>query len=264
MTNQEIYDWTQKIGVFVLALAFLAGCATYWFGIKVNNENDAKALLQEKTIAEINLIVEQEKLKRIEAEDTIAAINLKVEEEKQKRIEAENGFLELQNKAQEINLTVQQEAYKRAAAETRLIELQNKVHWRHIDINMFATILKQKNKGTAEIVYLKDDNEAYNLADNIWMGLSAAGWTAKRPISGLNNNESTRPFAMREGGIYASDTPTLIISFSNTNDHSDKDSPLSALVLAFKMCDMKIFETIPYKEIQPPAGVIRIIVGSRF
>jgi hypothetical protein len=163
-----------------------------------------------------------------------------------------------------INLQVQEEARKRAEAESRLIELQNRVAWRYFDQDKFLSVLKSRPKGKAEIVFLKEDSESYLLANTIWQNLVAAEWIVNQPSTGTNNDPNL-PFALREGGIIASNIPSLTIAVADKTIPKPYlgDTPLSALMLAFTSCGIKPMQTIPHEGIRPSVGTIRIIVGSR-
>jgi hypothetical protein len=167
----------------------------------------------------------------------------------------------------EITLTVQQESLKRIEAETKLLELQKRVYWRYFDHDKFVELLKQRHKGKAEIVYFNDDNESYMLAHSIWMALDAGEWNAESPVTGKNNdpNGHSIPFDLREGGMIMSGDAQIIISVSDETEPKpyNRNTPLSALLLAFQTCNLKFIQTIPHERIRPAKGTIRIIVGSR-
>ena len=140
MTYDEVSNLLLIIGGGVLTVTFVVGLLTIWVQIKASEEKDAKAKEQEKTIAEINLKVQQEILKRIQA-------------------------------------------------ETQLLELQKRISWRYFDHDRFVAVLRLSGKGSAEIVFLKEDNESYFFAQSIWMALLDAGWDVKQPVSGKNEKD---------------------------------------------------------------------------
>lgn len=252
ISNSQVVTYLQYASVIVIGLSFITTLMLNYFGNKANIEKDI-------IIANINQKVEEEKGKRVESEKTIANINQKVEVEKGKRVEAERIIAN-------INLKVEEETFKRIQAETRLEELRSRVAWRNFNKDIFMNILKNKAKGKAEIVFLKDDSEAYSFAENIWANLLAAGWSVSKPTTEMNKEKSDRPFPMREGGIITSNFPSLIISVADLDNikapYTD-NIPLSALMLAFTSCGIEPLLTIPYDQIRPQKGTIRIIVGSR-
>jgi hypothetical protein len=208
-------DWSNLLQIATVVFAALL----IWVQIMSGKDKDAKAKAQEQTISEINLKVEQESLKRIEA-------------------------------------------------ETRLLELQKRISWRYFDHDKFVNILKLKDKGKAEIVYFKDDNESYMLAQAIWMALEACEWNAESPVTGKNNDPNGHliPFDLREGGMIMSDEARIIVTVHDATEAKpyNKNTPLSALLLAFETCNIKFIQTTPHERIRPPIGTIRIVVGSRF
>lgn len=218
MTYDELSNLLLIIGGGVLTVTFVVGLLTIWVQIKASEEKDAKAKEQEKTIAEINLKVQQEILKRIQA-------------------------------------------------ETQLLELQKRISWRYFDHDRFVAVLRLSGKGSAEIVFLKEDNESYFFAQSIWMALLDAGWDVKQPVSGKNEKDKNAniPFGLREGGIITSDIQRVIIAVSETTESKpyNKKTPLSGLLLAMETVGVDFIQTIPHEGMRPPKGVVRIIVGSR-
>ncbi len=69
-----------------------------------------------------------------------------------------------------------------ANAEARLSELQRQRLPRMLQLTKFIEALKPKPHATAEIMYKKDDGEAFSLAWQINGGLSAAEWEVSRPV----------------------------------------------------------------------------------
>jgi hypothetical protein len=78
MTYDELSNLLQIVGGVVLTVTFVVGLLTIWVQIKASNEKDVKAKEQEKIIAEINLKVEQESLKRIAAERALVELQKQV------------------------------------------------------------------------------------------------------------------------------------------------------------------------------------------
>ena len=78
MAYEEISSWMQFITAIVLTLTFLSGIATLWITRKANAEKDEKARHQKEKIAEINLKVEDESTKRVEAERSLSELQDKL------------------------------------------------------------------------------------------------------------------------------------------------------------------------------------------
>lgn len=165
-----------------------------------------------------------------------------------------------EEKIAELNLKV-------IEAETKLLDLRSRILWRYFDHNKFINILKNKDRGNVEIVYFKDDNETYMLAEAIWMALEVCGWNVQRPVTGMNDDPKGHliPFDMREGGIIMSNQARIIISVSESLERKpyNKNTPLSGLLLAFETCGVQFIQTIPHEGIRPSKGTVRIVVGSR-
>lgn len=218
MTYDKLSNLLQIVGGGVLTVTFIVGLLTIWVQIQASKEKDTKAKEQEKTISEINLKVQQEILKRIEA-------------------------------------------------ETKLVELQERITWRYFDHDKFVAVLRLSGKGSAEIVFSKEDNESYSFAQSIWMALLDAGWDVKQPVSGKNEKENNAniPFGLREGGIITSDIQRVVIAVSEVTESKpyNNNTPLSGLLKAMEIVGVDFIQTIPYEGMRPPKGVVRIVVGSR-
>jgi hypothetical protein len=104
---------------------------------------------------------------------------------------------------------------KQAEAERRLLEVQNRIAWRHsFDEKKFREVLDRGVKGTAEIVYLKDDSEANIFAESLWFALAASGWSVDQPRPGKDSPDSRMPFFLREAGVLVTNVPQLAVAVS--------------------------------------------------
>lgn len=69
------------------------------------------------------------------------------------------------------------------ASELKLEELRRKVAPRHINFAQFKADLESKPKSPVEIMFTRDDGEAFNLSFEIMVMLHEAGWEVERPLS---------------------------------------------------------------------------------
>ncbi len=170
----------------------------------------------------------------------------------------------------ELEANVSEQQIRAAHAETRLLELRNRVSWRILP-DTFVETLKNcpKGKGTAEIVFQLDDDEAYAFASSIWHALLSSGWTvSEQPKPSLTTDpisKDTIPFMMRESGITISNWSSVIVLTSGAlvSKPYHGDTPLDALMFAFEKARFPALLTQPHEALRPPEDTIRIIVGSR-
>src|SRR5688572_23715643 len=99
-----------------------------------------------------------------------------------------------------------------ADAKRELLETRNRLEWREFSDDKFRKALQGATaKRKVQIVYKKDNDEAYMLASRIWHGLISCGWDAETAVPSKDDPESSMPFALREGGVIASNTRILTI-----------------------------------------------------
>jgi hypothetical protein len=88
-------------------------------------------------------------------------------------------------------------------AELKLGELRRHVAARHIDPEKFSNVLQGRPKAPTEIWFLKEDSEAYLLANEIKSGLAKSGWEVTGPVP-IPSSEvaqfSDMPSTMGAGG----------------------------------------------------------------
>jgi hypothetical protein len=155
-----------------------------------------------------------------------------------------------------------------ADAEIRLLELKSRISWRKLR-SIFAETLKARSNATAvaEIVYQPDDGEAYAFASEIEEALSSAGWkvSVKQGAAAEPSKHSQQPFLLREGGLLVSDWSTvLVLTQGPLADKPFKaDTPLDAIMAAFKAAQIPALQTIPHEGLRPQDGTIRLVIGSR-
>ncbi len=69
-----------------------------------------------------------------------------------------------------------------AEAELRLEELRRHVAPRHVQRDVFLKAVEGQPKARVEIMYLRDDPECFELAQEIWRVLQAAQWDVIAPV----------------------------------------------------------------------------------
>ena len=91
---------------------------------------------------------------------------------------------------------------KQAVAERELLELKERIKPRHIDRSTFLEALTGQPKAPVEVLYLRDDPETLEFAQEIDNLLKAAGWTvtAREPIPVLSPTSPAIPTTMSVGG----------------------------------------------------------------
>jgi hypothetical protein len=143
----------------------------------------------------------------------------------------------------------------------KLAETQKRLMWRRLDARFNAAI-SQASKGTVEIVYKKDDSEAYSFAESIKDVLVSAGWIVDGPTYKVPTEN--RPFMLGVAGISGNDFAELaLLVGTDEPTKTDESSPLGALVRAFQILGITPMVTMPHETLRPKPGIVRIVVGSR-
>jgi hypothetical protein len=109
-----------------------------------------------------------------------------------------------------------------------------------------------RSKGTAEIVYQADDDEAYAFACGIEQALLSAGWTVSRLVkqsASAEPNGLNRPFLLREGGLVVRDWSSVIVLTQGplAEKPFEADTPLDAIMGAFEAAQIPGVQTIPHE-----------------
>jgi hypothetical protein len=133
-----------------LGLGFITGIVSVWLSWQINAE-------QKRELAEITRQIEEERKETARAQESTAALSLRVQEESRKRAEA----------------------------EAKLALIQSRQAPRRLLIEKFLPEFRGKPKGSAVIVYLQNDPEAFDFALEIMHLLHGAGWpvTFPKPVS---------------------------------------------------------------------------------
>jgi len=177
---------------------------------------------------------------------TIFVVTLTREEVAESKRELEEYKLDAGTKisaAEAIGLTAKAEAAKANAqiaeasarqkeAELKLEQLRDRMRQRHINGDQFLKILEGRPKAPVEILFIKDDGEAFQLSLEIRDWLKRASWEVEepRPITGADlapRLAQNHPSAMAAGG-----QPQGVSLFLRAEGQADfdreADNPLDA------------------------------------
>lgn len=157
---------------------------------------------------------------------------------------------------------------KQTEAEHDLEELRAKLAWRHIVSGKFLAALKGNVKPTnVEIVYLREDPESWNLANEIFRVLRQAGWPVAFPTP-ITPNDS-RLFASLPSVIGVGGNPFGGIALVANQEFKmpmwEDKTAVGVLAEAFLKSlegQVSFARPLPEQGLLPP-GFIRIVVGPR-
>jgi len=264
---------------YVIITAILAA-TTFWSSRTAERLKAAEKLLNDlqkekiKADAERQTKLETERVRQ----EAASELALKTEEVRgeagarieQARGEAESKILDARTEAAQrigkIQKEVAQQQARAAMAELKLLETRKRIEWRSFKGLAFLEALKNGAKGKAQVVYKRDDEEAYVLASRIYIGLREAKWDAAEPIPGKENPDSPWPFALREAGAIGSNSPVLGI-VASSNELADRENvqgnPVASLIRAFEIAGPATPSAVSVSEVPVPEGTIKIVVGGR-
>lgn len=169
------------------------------------------------------------------------------------------------------------EANARAAeAELETEQLREQMAYRRLNGDAFVKALEDVPKLPVEIMYLRDDSESMEFAQQIAISLEKAGWKVliREPIPQPPRSDPQLPTAMTVGGqptgvtvvANAADADKRDIDFSVTDLANPQNivvfSPYGALQRAFLIGLGKVSGSVGGKT-APPAGRLRIVVAPR-
>lgn len=159
-------------------------------------------------IASLNLQAEQERHARVRIEETLRAAEERIavldKEAAEARLETAKAQLELQKRIE----------YIRKQTGPRMLSPR------------FTEALKDRPKGTADILYAPEDTEAYTFAIQICNAVKSAGWGSQRPKpipseGGIPGFSPDVPAQIRHG----TSGPIALISKSSPPEHQEKTAP---------------------------------------
>lgn len=184
-------------------------------------------------------------------QDAVTAdANARIEEAKRGAEEARRDAATANEKAKELLLRIEEESRKRAEAEERLERLRKKVEPRGLTS---LEHLFEGARGSAEIVYQRDDPEAYRFAYDVFLTLQLAKWDVSQPKP--FDASGDLPAAIEAG---ATNTHvTIRANFRYLKTH-EPDSAYSTLVRFFSANELgvhgQIDESLPFES-------CRIVIG---
>jgi hypothetical protein len=118
-------------------------------------------------------------------------------------------------------------------------------------------LLSRGPKGQLEVVYQRDDPEAFHFAQDLYLLLTSTGWEATRPTP-IPNSSDDRPSAVVAG---ASNTDLTIAARVLEDCRGRTDTAYCALVAGLQRCGLGLHMT-QRDDLSP--GVFRIIIGPRW
>ncbi len=165
------------------------------------------------------------------------------------------------------NDTAQAKA-RTAEAELRLEELRRRLAPRQINGVEFIEALKGKPKAFIEILYRRDDGEAFALALQFRDWLKAAAWTSNEP-SPIGASESAR-LTMQPSTVGVGGQPSgvTIVARADSNEDfrilgdRDANTTINALRVALER-SMGGAAVSLNSEAAPKKGVLRLVVGQK-
>jgi hypothetical protein len=161
-------------------------------------------------------------------------------------------------------------ASERAAnAELALERLRQQTQPRRLDGNALVMALEARPKAPVEILFTRDDAEAFSLSMQIRDFLKMAGWEVSEPTALTRAHASPRlsqyPSAVGAGGQPAGVTvvarPVTQLDFA-IEDNDALDSPYKALLNALTIALGSASGSQSMGE-GPAPGVLRIVVGPK-
>lgn len=179
--------WANIAVVALTVLAAISGIFALYFSNKVGAAKDA-ALERFKTESATTISLadaraaEANKISNaIEHDNLVLRGDLNAEQGRVAGLQKDAADAKTAQQKVETELAKQKE--KAASAEARLFELQKRHSPRMLALTKFIEDLKDKPRASAEVMYKKDDGEAWGLAWEIAGGLSGAGWRVSRPVA---------------------------------------------------------------------------------
>jgi F0F1-type ATP synthase epsilon subunit len=161
---------------------------------------------------------------------------------------------------------------KAVAAELRLEELRRQVAPRQLDRAVFLDVLRDQPSTRIEILYLRDDPECFNLAQQFWAALKDAHWDVAPPEPVLEPQH--RSF---EGPIvtFVNGQPSGVTVVANSATQGEADARLHQARgeewehTPFTVLSYAVLKTLGRSGsavggiYAPPQGILRLVVAPR-
>jgi hypothetical protein len=151
-------------------------------------------------------------------------------------------------------------------AELKLERLRKQMGPRIIDRELFRDAISQQSKSKVEILYLRDDSEAFTLALQIQNNLPAAGWSVGDPKPIRVNGDSDKPSVLVVGGWH---NGVIVATHSfDPNDQADSISftnePKKTSFAGLSNALLRtIGGVVGRSDNSIPEGTLRVIVGPK-
>lgn len=185
--------------------------------------------------------------------------------------ESNERIAKIEERAAAANERAAEASARAAESERQLEELRKATRARRINGNEFVTLLKGAPSLPVEIMFAKDDGEAFHLALDIRNFVRIAGWTAVEPVPIPSTNQPV-PTTMSVGG---QPSGVSLVAHSMTRAEFDALGPEfnapnpAAIVTPFLVLYRALISSLGQLSASaggpaiPPPGTLRIVVGSR-
>jgi hypothetical protein len=156
-----------------------------------------------------------------------------------------------------------------ATATLKLEQLRAQVGPRQFNRIAFLEALRGEAPGNVQIVYLRNDPECFDVAQQIWRLLQDAGWQVTPP-SPIFDGRNDQPAAMNVDGQPAGIT---VVATSQSEAEVEAElrrfrgeawvhTPLTTLTYAIELGIGRVATNINGPN-RPPAGTLRVVVAPR-
>ena len=185
--------------------------------------------------------------------------------------EAHKITAEANKRIAELNGEIANANARQAEAELKLEQLRQRVGPRQINQEAFLKVLEGKAMAPVEIMYPREDGEAFNLSIQIRDLLRAAQWQASEPLPVPPNvvaRLANQPSHMAVGG---QPTGVSVVVRADTQEEfralqdREANTPINAIVKALLSTLGSISSYAGGSDIftAPPNGIVRIVVGPK-
>jgi hypothetical protein len=156
-----------------------------------------------------------------------------------------------------------------ASATLRLEQLRAQVGPRQFDRTAFLDALRGETAGTVDIVYLRNDPECFDVAQQIWRLLQDAGWAVTAPVP-IFDGRHVQPAPMNVDGqpsgltvVASVDDPKEVdAQGSRFAGHAWAHTPFTTLTYAIERSIGRVATSINGPN-RPAHGRIRVVVAPR-
>jgi hypothetical protein len=186
-------DWWNDVYKWCIAAAFVAGAAVFISNWVALGRSRQLAIAQEELITEKERqAATDSKAKDLEiaaAQEGAAEANKLAKQATARAEEAnllakglERESLSLRSEIAGLTLAAETAKKEAAVATLKFEELRRQVAPRNINRDPFLKALAGQPKNPVEIMYLRDDPECFDVAQQFWRALQDAGWEVSAPV----------------------------------------------------------------------------------